>query len=62
MKGGGKKTQTEGAGEGGTISKSGQEWTLPAQLEQLKNRTTGRWKGIVENSSVVSRQSSEDMG
>ena len=34
-----------------TISKSGQEWTLPAQLGQLKNRI--RRKGIIANSSVV---------
>ena len=34
-----------------TISKSGQEWTLRAQLGQLKNRI--RRKGIVANSSVV---------
>ena len=31
-----KKRQTEEEGGGKTISKSGQEWTLPAQLGQLK--------------------------
>ena len=38
---------------GKTISKSGQEWTLPAQLRQLK---TSRWNGIVANSFVVPRR------
>ena len=33
---------------GKTITKSGQEWTLPAPLEQLT-----RWKEIVANLSVV---------
>ena len=43
-----------------TISKSGQEWTLPVQLRQLKNRK--RWKGIVANSSVVPQRPSKVMG
>ena len=38
---------------GKTVSKSGQEWTLPAQLGQLKTGQDG--KGIVANSSVVPR-------
>ena len=33
------------------MSKSGQEWTSPAQLGQLKKRI--RRKGIVASSSVV---------
>ena len=35
---------------GKTISKSGQEWTLPAQLGQLK---TGELERVCANSSVV---------
>ena len=37
-----------------TISKSGQEWTLPAE-----NRT--RWKGIVANTSLVPRRPAKVM-
>ena len=35
-----KKRQTEGGGK--TVSKSGQEWTLPAQLGQLKTGQDGK--------------------
>ena len=35
-----KKRQTENSGK--TISKSGQEWTLPAQLGQLKTGQDGK--------------------
>ena len=38
-----KKRQTEEeVGTGKTISKSGQEWTLPAQLGQLKTGPNGK--------------------
>ena len=47
-----KKRQTE---EEKTISKSGQEWTLPAQLGQLKTGQDGK-------SSVVPRRPSKVMG
>ena len=56
----GKRKVAERRRGGKTISKSGQEWTLPAQLGQLKNRS--RWKGIVANSSVVPRRPSKVMG
>ena len=37
-----KKRQTEEEVGGKTISKSGQEWTLPAQLGQLKTGQYGK--------------------
>ena len=51
-----KKKEADRRRGGKTISKSGQEWTVPAQLGQLKNRT--KWKGVVANSSVVPRRPS----
>ena len=54
-----KKKEADRRREGQTISKSGQEWTLPVQLGQLK---TGRWKGVVAISSMVPRRPSKVMG
>ena len=45
---------------GKTISKSGQEWTLHAQLGQLKTGQDG--KLLFANSSVVPRRASKVMG
>ena len=49
MKGKSKEADRKG---GKTISKIGQEWTLSAQLGQLKTGQDG-WKENVANSSVV---------
>ena len=43
-----------------TLLKSGQEWTLPAQIGQLKNNT--RWKEIVAKTFVVPRRPCKIMG
>ena len=48
-----RKKKKEADRRRGAISKNGQEWTLPAQLGQLKTGQDG--KGTVANSSVVPR-------
>ena len=54
-----KEKETDSKRGGKTISKSGQEWTLAAQLGQLKQDKVER---IVANSSVVPRRPSKVMG
>ena len=53
------KEKEAGRRRGGkTISKSGQEWTLPARATENRSR----WIGIIANSSVVPRRPSKVMG
>ena len=42
----GKRRKAERRGGGKTISKTGQEWTLPAQLRRLKTVQDG--KGLLQ--------------